>query len=125
LGFEAALAGPLPECGSPALTTPFLTAFQRFEYRDGSLGVSRPENQARLANGRMGAGKPTILRLPSLPFACSTRTGPVSVRDSGFRELAAEVLARDCGLFVLHRIAYAAGAGALVPHGRSTDYAEG
>ncbi len=44
LGFGAALAGPPPECGSTALKTQFLTAFQRFEYRDGSLGVSRLEN---------------------------------------------------------------------------------
>jgi hypothetical protein len=36
-----------PECRSTALETQFLMAFQRFEYRDGDLGVSQPGNQAK------------------------------------------------------------------------------
>ena len=39
VGLLGGCCRPPPECGSTALKTPFLTAFRRFEYRDGSLGV--------------------------------------------------------------------------------------
>jgi hypothetical protein len=47
LGFWAAFAGPPPECNSTALKTSFLTAFQHFEYRDGSLGLGRADIPTR------------------------------------------------------------------------------
>jgi hypothetical protein len=43
----AGFAASSPECGSRALKTPVLTAFQCFEYGDGKLGVSCPENNAK------------------------------------------------------------------------------
>ena len=59
LGLCWLLSAP-PECGSTALKTQFLTAFQHFEYRDGSLGVSRPENQAKRRAEGWGVAKRTI-----------------------------------------------------------------
>ncbi len=60
LGLAAAPAGATPEWGSTALKTQFLMAFQRFEFRDGSLGVSRPENYAKRRAVGWGVEKGTI-----------------------------------------------------------------